>query len=151
VSADETFKTVDAALDLLLDLSEKLGNHVNGDGFAWHFPRYRAYARALFERSPIKKGARVRLTKTPDINPKDSWGWMHARHFLIKGAMATVADVDFDKGRFSAGLVFDDESFVLDCGPNKGVPQPTQWYVPGSFVFQYLPVKARSVPACRVT
>src|SRR6201981_2762597 len=33
---------------------------------------------------------------------------------------------------------------------NKGAPQPTQWYVPGSLVFQYLPVKARSVPAWRV-
>src|ERR1700756_5633077 len=34
---------------------------------------------------------------------------------------------------------------------NKGAPQPKQWYVPGSLVFQYLPVKARSVPAWRVT
>src|ERR1700741_5385014 len=34
---------------------------------------------------------------------------------------------------------------------NRGVPHPTQWYVPGSFVFQYFPVNARSVPASRVT
>jgi hypothetical protein len=34
---------------------------------------------------------------------------------------------------------------------NRGVPHPTQWYVPGSLVFQYFPVNARSVPASRVT
>src|SRR5579864_7736692 len=34
---------------------------------------------------------------------------------------------------------------------NRGVPHPTQWYVPGSLVHQYFPVNARSVPASRVT
>src|SRR5262245_49419872 len=34
---------------------------------------------------------------------------------------------------------------------NSGVPQHTQAYMPLVFSFQYGPVKARSVPCCRVT
>ena len=33
----------------------------------------------------------------------------------------------------------------------SGSPQQMQRYVPGVFVFQYLPVKARSVPFLRAT
>ena len=33
---------------------------------------------------------------------------------------------------------------------NNFLPQQTHWYVPASFVFQYAPVKARSVPFSRV-
>lgn len=137
MSAAKTFEVVDAALDLVSDLAKKMGAN-NHHEWGWHFPRYRAFAKALFERSPIKKGARVRLTKTPDINEKDSWGWLGAKHFLVAGAMATVADVDFSKGKFSAGLVFDDESWLPNFGEHAGKPQPVTrpsqyWFSESSF------------------
>ena len=78
---------------------------------AWHWKKLRVYAAALFERAPFKTGDRVRLTRTPDITPTKSWGWMGARHFLVKGALATVDSVDFSDGHFEAWLRFDDESW----------------------------------------
>ena len=138
MSARETFKAVDAAFDILAELMKKLGAWNPGDGFGWHFPRYRAFAEALFDRSPIKKGARVRLTKTPEITAAKSWGWLHAKHYLVEGAMATVDDVDFSDGQFSAGLLFDDESWLPDFGELKGIPQPVTrraqfWFRESSF------------------
>jgi hypothetical protein len=66
----------------------------------------------LFERfAPCKIGDRVELTKTPDINPKDSWGWMDSKHFLIKGAVGTVKEVDFYHKKFKIGIEFDNETW----------------------------------------
>ena len=138
MSAKETFEVVDAAFDILADLMKKLGAWNPGDGFGWHFPRYRAFARALFDRSPIKVGARVRLTRTPDITVEKRWGWMGAKHFLVEGALAAVDEVDFSDGKFSAGLCFDDESWIPKCGPDASKPQPViqraqYWFVEDVF------------------
>ena len=42
-----------------------------------------------------------------------------------------------------------ESNFVSD--ENSSVPQQTQWYMPSVFSSTYGPVKARSVPALRVT
>lgn len=120
MNASKTFEVVDQALDLLIELAKRLDARSD---FGWHFSRYRAYAKALFDRSPIKKGARVRLTKTPKISKTESWGWVGSEHFLVEGAMATVAEVDFADGLFSAGLIFDEESWIPTLEPSRG-PQP---------------------------
>lgn len=78
----------------------------------YHWKKLRTYAEALFQRAPFKVGDRVRLTKTPEISETKSWGWLGAKHFLVKGAMATVAEVDFSDGHFEAWLHFDDESWM---------------------------------------
>ena len=66
---------------------------------------------SLFNRfCPYKVGDRVQLTEDLDI-PQDS-GWYGSRHFLIKGAIATVKEVGYRDNLFSFGLVFDDESWV---------------------------------------
>jgi hypothetical protein len=66
--------------------------------------------------APFKVGDRVILTKTPDINSKDSWGWMGSKHFLVKGAHGTVRSVDVDGRGFSASVEFDDESWIAPDG-----------------------------------
>src|SRR5437660_7533569 len=52
-------------------------------------------------------------------------------------------------GEKKLGQPVPESNFVSEL--NSGSPQHTQWYTPGSFVFQYLPVNAGSVPASRVT
>src|SRR5260370_36740599 len=42
-----------------------------------------------------------------------------------------------------------ESNFVSE--PKSSAPQQTQWYVPSSCLFQYWPVKARSVPLPRAT
>ena len=118
MSAAKTFAVVDAALDLVSEIAKKMG--ASPGEWGWHFQRYRAFAKALFERSPIKKGARVRLTKTPIINAERAWGWLGSKHFLVDRAAAIVDDVDFHEGKFSAALLFDEESYISPCGANKG-------------------------------
>ncbi len=66
----------------------------------------------IFKLCKYSKGDRVILTKTPDINAKESWGWLGAKHFLIEGAKATIKEIEFYNGRFILGLIFDDESWI---------------------------------------
>jgi len=70
------------------------------------------YRAGLLSRSPLQVKDRAILIETPVINDKESWGWLGAKHFLIKGAMATVKEVDFYKGKFIFGLKFDDDSWI---------------------------------------
>lgn len=108
LGAPKTFEHIDKVLTAV----DTFTNAVQYSEHAWHWKKLRAYAAALFDRAPFKVGDRVRLTKTPDITPEKSWGWMGAKHFLVKGAMATVREVDFSDGHFEAWLHFDDESWI---------------------------------------
>lgn len=105
---DKTFEVIGKRLAALDALTEAILLDQSG----WHWKKLQAYAQGLFDRAPFKAGDRVRLTVTPDINEKDSWGWMHAKHFLVKGALATVHSVDFSDGLFNALCVFDDETYL---------------------------------------
>lgn len=66
----------------------------------------------LLTLAPHQVGDRVRLVDAPDINERDSWGWMHAKHFIVKGAVATVAHVEADGEGFSYFLQFEDDSWI---------------------------------------
>lgn len=66
----------------------------------------------LLTLAPHKVGDRVRLVDAPPINERDSWGWMHAKHFIVKGAIAVVAWVEADGEGFSYFLQFDDDSWI---------------------------------------
>ena len=74
----------------------------------------------LLERfAPFHIGDRVILTKSPDI-PTDS-GWNCARHFLVKGAVATVRMVEADNKGFTAQVEFDDETWIDHKGERRRV------------------------------
>lgn len=77
----------------------------------------------------FKVGDRVELVETPDINEKHSWGWLDAKHFLIKGAKATVNEVSYYNGQFGYAIAVDDESWIDSKGlvhprSNKKCPIP---------------------------
>ena len=86
---------------------------------SWTIKRLLDYQRGLFTFAKFKTGDRVEIAVTPDINNKESWGWMGSKHFLIEGARGTVKSCDYDDG-FSYSIMFDDESWVHD-----GVVHPT--------------------------
>jgi len=66
---------------------------------------------SLFNRfCPYKVGDRVQLIEDLDI--PEGHGWYSGKHFLIKGAIATVKDVGYRNDLFSFGLEFDNESWV---------------------------------------
>lgn len=91
----------------------------------------------LTKYAPFKINDKVVLTKTPDINEKDSWGWMHARHFLIKGAKGIVVEFDVSKRGFSAGVLFEEESWIDHRGVltlYKPVERHQYWFHEDSLV-----------------
>lgn len=62
--------------------------------------------------APYQPGARVRLTKTPEISDRERWGWLRAKHFMKTGAIATIVSVSSDGHGFDYGLVFDEDSWM---------------------------------------
>ena len=100
---DKTFEVVGKTLDAV----DALTAAIQYSGHAYHWQKLRAYAEGLFSRAPFKVGDRVRLSKTPNINEKDSWGWMPYRHLLVKGAEGEVRSVDFRENAFNALVRFD--------------------------------------------
>ncbi len=61
---------------------------------------------------PFKVGDRVQLTHTPDITGSKAPGWMHCKHFLVKGAAGEVKSSSCDAKGFYFDVVFDDESWL---------------------------------------
>lgn len=109
----------------------------NSQELKYEFNKLREYATALFERfAPFKEGDRVVLTKTPKIDKETSWGWMGSKHFLVKGAMATVHDVDYRNGLFFASLYFDDESWVDSDGTVNPVNRPALYTFSENFLYK---------------
>lgn len=66
--------------------------------------------------APLKRGDRVRLINTPVINEQTSPGWRGFKHFLIEGALGTVAFVRFSGHGYRAFVEFDDESWIGEGG-----------------------------------
>jgi hypothetical protein len=68
-----------------------------------------SYASMFNRFCPYKVGDRVQLRETLNIT---EGGWYPCRHFLIKGAIATVKECGYRDDSFTFGLVFDDESDI---------------------------------------
>ena len=98
-----------AAVDAFADVT-RFSEH------PYYWKKLREYAEALFERGPFKPGDKVRLTKTIDVTPEKSWGWMAYKHMLVEGNTATVKYVDYREGHFNAMVLFDRESVFLYDG-----------------------------------
>jgi hypothetical protein len=62
--------------------------------------------------APFKVGDRVELTETPTITKSEAWGWLSAKHFLVKGAIGKVVEVDVDGDGFTAYVQFEEDSWI---------------------------------------
>lgn len=102
----------DTDLTKIMDGLKKIDEVFGGTTLTYQWRYILECANTIWDRCPFSKGDRVALTKTPDINPDTSWGWMGAKHFLVEGAVATVVDRQFYKGMFRFGLKFDNDSWI---------------------------------------
>lgn len=81
----------------------------------WSLDKLLSLARFAMTLCPVQVGDRVKLLETPEINETVSWGWLGAKHFLVKGAKGTVVDIDYSdyqNPHFYASIVFDDETWI---------------------------------------
>jgi|GEM_PF-2451748 len=109
MSYEEYAKTARA----IKEHSEEMRKELSKYGPDYYFEKVEGYIKVLFERfAPFKKGDRVILTKTPEINKEESWGWIGSKHFLVKGAKATVCEVDYYREKFRCSVKFDDDSHI---------------------------------------
>lgn len=76
----------------------------------WRYVLDNAFS--IWKRCPFQVGDMVRLSKTPIINEKTSWGWLGSKHFLVQGAVAKVHGRSFYDGQFVFELLFEDESWI---------------------------------------
>ena len=99
---------------------DEAGRVLSSGPSAYYFGKIEEYVNALFDRfAPFKKGDRVEIIKAP--NTDNSWN--HCRHFLIKGAIGTVEDVDYRDNLFVADVVWDIETWISEDGDVKPVKQ----------------------------
>lgn len=86
------------------------------------------YIEGLFSRAPWQPGDRARLVKTPDINEKESWGWMASRHFLVEGREGVIASIDFRNGRFTCLWCPDNQTWISSMdGKERPVTEPSHY------------------------
>ena len=100
----------DTDLPKLLEDLEKIGNIFGCSIIDWRY--ILQSANSLWQNCPFQVGQLVRLNKTPEITQEKRWGWMCGKHFLIKGAAATIETRSFYDGRFVFGLLFQDDSWI---------------------------------------
>lgn len=81
-------------------------------------------ALTVFKFAKFNINDRVELIITPDIDKNIRWGWLGFKHFLIKGAVATVIDREFYKGQFVYTVLFDDDSYIEFHTGKKILTQP---------------------------
>ena len=92
---------------------------LSGGPDTFYFGKIEIYTNALFDRfAPFKEGDRVKIVKAPNTNND----WRNCKHFLIKGAMGTVEDVDY-RDLFVAHVVWDKETWLDKNGNEQPVRQ----------------------------
>lgn len=84
---------------------------------------------SLFNRfCPYKIGDRVKLRE--DLTIRQNSGWYGSRHFLVRGAIATVKTYgDYRQDLFYFGLEFDDESYINQHGEIRPVGSKHLFYL----------------------
>jgi hypothetical protein len=116
--------------------------------YTYEFTQVVNFLKDFGEIGPYKVGDRVELT----VNPNCPGGWSGSEHFLVKGAKATVVELNWFtpdpnyKSGWVVGLVFDDESWIPsahfpDSGHKKGVPIPVAPTNRHSFWFEVKNIK----------
>ena len=94
-------------------MMDEAGSILGGGPLSFYLREMNAAFRMCIDRfAPFKVGDRVKLAKTPTITEKESWGWMGCKHFLVKGAKATVEEVGCGEGGFTFSMLFDDETWI---------------------------------------
>jgi hypothetical protein len=118
----EKTQEIATRLDALLDASKAIHSL---DPF-WLEHARKCIAAVYGPLAPFRDGDRVTLSEPPLINNETAPGWMHCRHFLVRGAVGTVADVRYDDDGYAVAVAFDDETWIPSVGELAGKPQPVR-------------------------
>jgi len=105
----------------------ELGNLLS-DEFGFKLNEVLQSYASMFNRfCPYQVGDRIKLKS--DLNISDNSGWQSSKHFLIKGAIATVKDCGYRNDLFFFGLEFDDESYIDRLGKISPVTAKHLFYL----------------------
>lgn len=91
----------------------------------WEIEQLSAFiAHAIGKLSPLQIGDVAELVKTPDINERDSWGWMGHRHILVEGRRGVVRTVSWRDGVFFFQWEPVDQTWKDQAGNEHPVSSP---------------------------
>lgn len=82
-----------------------------GGSFKWGVNQVIDSYLSMFERfCPFSVGDRVELIN--DVKVEEGSGWWGCKHFLVRGAKATVRERGYSNGKFSFHIEFDRETWM---------------------------------------
>ena len=91
---------------------DKLNGVLQGGPASYYYQRIIHYYEGCMAAAKFKVGDRVELRE-------DCTHWAHCKHFMIKGAVATVRYADYYKGNYRYEIEFDDETWINMDGIKK--------------------------------
>ena len=95
------------------DLLRQAMDTLNSGPLDFYLKELVAAHNLLMERfAPFKIGDKVRLTHTPVITEKVSYGWLGHKHFLVEGATGVVRDAGCGSRGFWFRVAFDEQSWI---------------------------------------
>lgn len=114
---DQTkIEDITKGLEGVRDAMQNLNNVLQGGPASYYYERIIDYYKGCMKAAKFKVGDRVELKED---YTGDAPGWAHCKHFLIKGAIATVKHADYYKGHYRYEIEFDNETWI----DSKGVKQ----------------------------
>lgn len=74
--------------------------------FRYYVEKMKYYHEELMKFSKFKKNQKVKLNITPEISETVRHGWYGHKELLVKGAKATIYEVEHYNGEFRYSLMF---------------------------------------------
>lgn len=105
---------------------------------AYTMERLEECINGLFSFAKFNLNDYVEMAETYPVNEKESPGWMHCRHLLVKGGKAIVRERDWYKDGFSYRVEFLEKSWIDDKDKIHKQPDPAnlwlreKWLAPTS-------------------
>ena len=109
----EKIEDIVEGLEGVRDAMDKLNNILRGGPASYYYERIIHYYEGCMAAAKFKVGDRVELRED---YTGDATGWAHCKHFMIRGAVATVKHADYYKGKYRYEIEFDNETWIDDKG-----------------------------------
>ena len=108
-------------LEGVRDAMDNLNGILSGGPASYYYERLLEYYKGCMKAAKFREGERVELKE-------DCVTWDHYKHFMTKGALATVKTVDYYKGKYRYEITFDNESWI-DMHGAKCEPEKKHWFM----------------------
>ena len=104
---DKKLKEVIKAFSDVDDAFKQFNSVMSTGPSSYYLEKLMGYYEGCMKAAKFQVGDRVELKED-----YAGHGWEGQRHFLIKGAKATIHDVDYHEGKYFYDIMFDDESWI---------------------------------------